>query len=65
MTPRFPDVRVQLAGKDGNAFSIAGRVRKALERNGHYAEGSEFFSEALSGDYDHLLQTVFRWVTVE
>lgn len=65
MTPYYPQVTVQLAGKDGNAFAIAGRTRKALERAGHYDAAKEFFNQALSGDYDHLLQTVMKWVTVE
>ena len=32
--PKFPDVNVPLAGEDGNAFAILGRVRKALRRAG-------------------------------
>lgn len=59
---RFPDVVVKLVGEDGNAFSILGRVSKALKRAG-YADGAkEFMAEATSGDYDHLLATVQRYV---
>ncbi len=32
MEPKFPDVVVQLSGEDGNAFSILGRVQKAMHR---------------------------------
>jgi hypothetical protein len=62
--PKFPDVQVQLSGEDGNAFFIVGRVRKALERAGHREAAVEFFNEALSGDYDHVLQTCMIYVEV-
>jgi hypothetical protein len=62
--PKFPDVTVQLSGEDGNAFFIAARVRKALEQKGHWEGATEFFKEALSGDYDHLLQTAMKYVDV-
>lgn len=63
---RFPDVTVQLAGLDGNAFSILGRVSQALRRAGvDQAEIDAFMSEATSGDFDHLLQTVMATVQTE
>ena len=62
--PKFPEVEVQLAGQDGNGFFIAARVRQALERAGHKEGAAEFFAEALSGDYDHLLQTAMEYVEV-
>jgi hypothetical protein len=62
----FPDVQVRLVGEDVNAFAILGRVQKALKRGGASSEQvSEFLKEAMSGDYDHLLQVVMRWVEVE
>ena len=61
---RHPDVSVQLTGEDGNGFVIASRVRRALERAGHQADAEAFFTEALSGDYDHLLATCQQWVEV-
>lgn len=63
--PKFPDVTVQLTGEDGNAFFIAARVRQALTRAGHREGAEEFFGEALSGDYDHLLQTALAYVNCE
>lgn len=64
--PRYPNIRVQLAGQDGNAFSIIGRTRVALRRGGASPDAIEkFVEEAMSGDYNHLLQTVMRWVEVE
>lgn len=56
---------VQLSGEDGNAFSIIGRVRKALKRAGMHDEAEAFTKEAMGGDYDHLLQTCFKYVEVE
>jgi hypothetical protein len=61
---RHPDVEVQLTGQDGNAFAVLGAVRKALVEAGHQDEVEAFFAEATSGDYDHLLGTCMRWVTV-
>jgi hypothetical protein len=61
---RHPEVVVQLTGQDGNAYAILGTVRQALREAGHAGDIAEFFAEATSGDYDHLLQTCLRWVTV-
>ncbi len=53
---------VQLVGEDGNAFSILGRVQRAMRRAGWPREKiAEFMAEATSGDYDHLLGTVIRY----
>jgi hypothetical protein len=63
--PRFPDVTVPLVGEDGNAFAILGRVTKALRRGGAtQADIDEFTDEATSGDYDDLLLTVTKWVSM-
>lgn len=63
---KFPDVEVQLSGQDGNAFSIIGRTRGALRAGGATSDQlKEFADEAMSGDYDHVLQTVMKWVNVE
>lgn len=61
--PRYPDIYVPLVREDGNAFSILGRVRVALRQGGvPKAEIDQFFTEATSGDYSHLLETVQAWV---
>ena len=66
MEPKHPEITVELTGQDGNAFFILGAVRKALQREGvAQAEIDLFMQEAKSGDYDHLLQTCMRWVSVE
>lgn len=65
MTPKYPNVKVQLSGTDGNAFAILGRVNTALKEAGIDGEDRKaFFTEAISGNYDHLLQTAMEWVTV-
>jgi hypothetical protein len=65
-TIKYPNIRVQLLGEDGNAFAIISRVRRALSR-GQVGQANIdlFLEEAMSGDYDHLLQTCMDWVTVE
>ena len=63
---RFPEVIVKLLGGDGNAFAILGEVQQALRDHGVDKETrGEFMAEAISGDYDHLLQTAMAWVTIE
>ena len=57
--------KVKLSGEDGNAFYILGKVHKALVRVGLTEEAQEFMVEATSGDYDHLLATVQKYVEVE
>lgn len=62
----YPDIVVKLVGTDGNAFAILGKVRKALQRNKVPQDKVETFTkEAMSGDYDNLLQVCMKWVNVE
>lgn len=62
---RYPEVEVQLTGNDGNAFAVMGAVSKALKSSGvDKSEVSQYMAEAMSGDYDNLLQTTMRWVSV-
>lgn len=62
---KYPNIKVQLVGTDGNAFSILGNVKRELRRGGVSAEEQEsFMEEAMSGDYDHLLATCMKWVDV-
>jgi hypothetical protein len=61
---RYPEIEVHLTGEDGNAFSILGRITKAMRRARVSGEEiQQFQAEATSGDHDHLLQTCMRWVT--
>jgi len=53
MTPKYPDVTVQLTGNDGNAFAIMGACRKAARRAKVSAEEIDLFmKEATFSDYD-------------
>jgi hypothetical protein len=64
-TTKYPEVRVQLTGKDGNAFMILGAVTNALKKAGvDKAERDAFYTEATADDYDHLLRTAMKWVAV-
>ena len=64
--PKYPDITVELVGKDGNAFNILGICRRAMKRA--YLPESEieaFTAEATSGDYNHLLAVCCEWFNVE
>lgn len=66
MEPKYPGIQVPLVGADGNAFAIIGAVRRVMRRAGISREEIRAFSrEATSGNYDNLLRTCMRWVTVE
>lgn len=63
---RYPNIHVELLGKDGNAFAVMGAVRRALKVSGvSQDEIGAYTEEAMSGDYDHLLRTSMEWVNVE
>jgi hypothetical protein len=61
----FPDVCVQLVGKDGNAVAIMGEVSRALRRAGHVDGVDPFMAKALwASSYDEFLQIVMATVKV-
>ena len=63
--PKYPKVKVELVGQDGNAFAIMGRVGGALKKAGvQKAEIDAYYAESTAGDYDHLLRTAMKWVSV-
>jgi hypothetical protein len=63
--PRYPGVCVKLVGKDATAFSILGRVAKAMEgAGGPQAEVDLFTHAAMAYDHHHLMHTVMDWVLV-
>ena len=65
-TIKYPEIEVQLSGEDGNAMAIMARVTSALRRAGvSQEERDAYYAESTSGDYDNLLATALRWVTVE
>ena len=56
---------LELAGGDGNAFAILGRARRAAREAGWSREKIDaVLEEAMSGDYDHLLQTTMKYFDV-
>jgi hypothetical protein len=70
---KYPECEVELSGVNGNAVIIFMKVRKELikhleakgwGREDAVKEGDAFRTEAASGDYDHVLITCHRWVTV-
>ena len=58
--------RVKVIGTDGNAFALLGRCRAAA-RAANWTEDKidDFFREATSGNYDHLLATINTYFDVE
>lgn len=63
--PKFPHIKVKLTGEDGNAFSILGRMKTSMRKAKVSKEEIDaFMKEAMSDDYDHLLQTCMDWVEV-
>ena len=56
---------IKLTDVDGNAFVIMSVVRLALREYGQKELIEQFTKEATSGDYDNLLQTVFKYCDVE
>ena len=55
-------VNLDLAGVDGNAFSIMGAFSKQARRAGWSKEAiDKVIAEATAGDYDHLLQTIISY----
>ena len=64
-TPKYPQIVVKLIGTDGNAFAVMGKVTKALRDAGISKEERDAFTaEATASDYNNLLTTCMRWVTI-
>lgn len=62
---RYPEVVVELTGRDGNAFAIMATVSRALRRAGvSEDEILAYREESQRGDYSDLLATALRWVLV-
>lgn len=63
--PKYPDVQIELAGQDGNAFFILGKCLQAMRKAGlSQQERDVFKAEATDGNYDHLLQTCIKWFDI-
>ena len=60
---------IQLSGEDGNAFVIISRGLTAIkkwnrEHPDNQIDEDEFQHEAMSGDYDHVLQVAMEYFNV-
>jgi len=56
---------LQLTGQDGNAFFILGKARQAARKAGwDQQQISKFMEDAMSGNYNHLLQTCMEYFDV-
>src|SRR5208283_5097930 len=54
--------KLKLSKGDGNAYSIIGRARRVAGQAGWSPEKiEEFIDDAMSGDYDHVLQACFKY----
>lgn len=66
---KYPEIVVNLgdlSGPNGNAFVVLGSVRKALKKAGvNQGEIDAWFKEAVSGNYENLLQVCKSWVTIK
>lgn len=56
---------VVLAGKDGNALSILGRVHGAILMSNRPELAQQFIDDAIASDFDNLLVTCMRYVDVQ
>lgn len=68
MKPRYSQlhISVDLKGPTGNAFCILGQATRLLREAGASDdEVRAFLLDAMDGDYDHLLEVVARWLTVD
>jgi hypothetical protein len=62
---RYPQVAVQLAGRDGNAYAIIARIAAALRDQIGPDAASQFTAEAFAcRSYDELLGLAMRTVDV-
>jgi hypothetical protein len=62
---KYPEIEVQILGRDGNAFAIMTNISNALRKAGvSKDEISQYTKESMSGDYENLLRTAMRWVSV-
>jgi len=63
---KYPHIKVQLVGRDGNAFSIIAHVREGLKEAGVSREERDAFRDAAmaSGSYEQLLNLATQWVAV-
>ena len=63
MKVKYPHIQIDLGSIDGNAFSLLGATRAAMRRGKvPEPEIEEFMKEAMSGNYEHLVQTIMQTI---
>lgn len=63
--PKYPHIAVDLSECSGNAYALVAKVRHAMTEAGvPQVEIEAMSKEAMSGDYDHVLQTLVGIVDV-
>jgi len=61
----YSDITVKLSGRDGNAFAILNAVIRSLRAYGVDKETiDKFIADAISSNYEHLLQVCMQWVNI-
>lgn len=55
--------KLKILGNDGNAFAILGAASRVARQND--MDWQKIKAEAITGDYDHLLQTMMKYFEVE
>ena len=65
--PKYPDVRVQLTGNDGNVFVVIANCKKAALQAGiPENEVGEFTNKVFAADdYDHVLRICMEYFNCE
>ena len=58
-------LKLKMVGEDGNAFSILGRARATLRRNGKANLIDQLTREATQGTYQDLIACMCRWFDVQ
>jgi hypothetical protein len=56
---------IDLSQVDGNAYAIMGAAQRILKQAGATPEElNEYLKESMSSDYEHLVETVGKWLVV-
>ena len=56
---------IDLSQVDGNAYAIMGAAQRILKRAGATPEElEEYLKDSMSSDYEHLVETVGKWLVV-
>lgn len=62
--PKYPHIKIKLAGTDGNAFSVLAVCLAAARGMLTKEEMAAFREEAMASDFDHLIATCCEWFDV-